>query len=696
MSNSTNDEQQTQEQKNTRRKFHNFLLLYWIHFCLAIIGIALIVISKLGCQGYISLGEYRITITSALIRSTGVGIVIGDFSVLILVNIQFCLNYLRPIIGIGKKEKEEKKGEIVSAQSKQADEGREKKQMSWKKIGNIVFLSVGVFLIIPLVFVIIGGIKWSAGIQLAVAFGGTILISYIFYFLNHERGKEGKIEENIIKGDESIANGEPDEGVSKVKVMREIGMDAIFKGRGEDAFYKRIKPLFEKGKVINIYDISLRDFFYPGPNQKFRGLWKILKERVEEKEKGLEIRMLIINPQCRGAINRKNADPEDEKNKRVDESQLYKDVSKTIEELMKLMPNGPCGEIKLRLSNCDPLMFMIQTKEVSFVQQHLFGNVPQTTGDTPQNSNGVVPIVEYKGTAKDETTDSCHGALMSHFDYIWDNASTDIFEYRKFSIGFDRAIIEAGIKNAYYRHKGKNEDETCRDRMISLINDEKTNKIWIRGVSLGSFFYNAREEDECSIYNALKAKCIASGTVELHVIVLDYKSDIAKERAWREYDGGQKTFDEFCSRDVNEDNERVGDYWRSSLYCENRDAIKAFYRLKYDFAKSNPKLEIRLFKGNPEGFFFITNESALVEQYHFGRRGGANANKQPSTVLHHIAVRIPGGGGANANKQPSAVPRTEVPVFEYAADKNKQVHQLFESHFEWLFEHSERVPRGED
>jgi hypothetical protein len=664
MSNSTNEEHQTQGQKNTRGKLHNFVLLCWLNFCgatiCAIIGIALIVISILGHES-----------SSALIRNIGIGIVIGLLSSIIPFNFQFFLKYLMHIIRIGNKEKKEKRGGIASAQSKQADEGREKKQGNGKEIGRIVFIFFGLFsFIVPLGFVIIREGKPSALEQVSITLGMIILIPYISRSLDPMRGGKEKGKEDIIEGDKPIANKEPDEGLSEVKVMREIGIEAIFKGRNEGVLYEKIKPLFEEEKEIDIYGISLRDFFYDGLNPKFMNLWEILKRRLEKKENSLRIRILIINPQCRGAMNRKNADRFEEKNekKSVGTSYLYRDVGETIDELMELMEKiskEGCGEIQLRLSNCDPLMFMIQTKKVSFVQQHLFGSIPQ-------DPDGIVPILEYKGTERDNEKSSCHGALRRHFDYIWAKASTDISEYNKSSIGFDRAIIEAGIKNAYYRHEGKNENETCRDRIISLINDEKTDTIWIRGVSLGSFFYNAPADDECSIYNALKAKCLASA-IDLRVIVIDYNSDIAKERALRESNDPQRTLVEFANTNLNDDNEKIGEYWTSRLYRETRGAIKAFYRLKDECGKNNSNLQIRSFDGNPEGFFFITNKSALVEQYHFGRRGGANANKHPS-----------------------AVPRTEVPVFEYAADKNQQMHELFKSHFEWLFEHSERVPRRED
>jgi hypothetical protein len=271
--------------------------------------------------------------------------------------------------------------------------------------------------------------------------------------------------------------------------------------------------------------------------------------------------------------------------------------------------------------------------------------------------------MEYEGNANDDATSSCHGALKSHFNYIWWAYSITISEYREKSFGPDRAIIDAGIKNAYYENKNRNENVKCRDRMINLINDNKTHMIWIRGVTLGIFF-----DDQKPIYNALKEKCKAFD-IELRVIVIDTASESAKKRAFREYRGSQ-SFPEFTDDTLVSETKKRGDYWNSRLYNDVERTKNNFIDLKRECGeyisvnnsekKREKKIEIKYSDDGPEGFFFITDESVLVEQYHLGKRQGGNLQ--------------------------NGVLSREIPVFEYAAGHNSQIHELFKDHFKWLFD----------
>jgi hypothetical protein len=250
---------------------------------------------------------------------------------------------------------------------------------------------------------------------------------------------------------------------------------------------------------------------------------------------------------------------------------------------------------------------------------------------------------------------SYHRELEFHFYWIWTYYSTDIAEYaRDKFIGTDKGIIDAGIRNVYY------DSETCKDRIISLINDTK-DILWIRGVSLRSFFMPGGE-----IYDALRRKYVESGSdVDIRIILIDMASESARKRSYREYkiNDGPLEYGAF--------NERI--YEEQKLYADTKQTlnyIEIFQREcdRITGGKKKNRIEVRVSGEDPEGFFFFTDRSVLVEQYHFGKL------KQDSS-----GQKLGG----------------EVPVFEFVDNGRAKQYTLYKSHFKYLFGISREPPRRE-
>jgi hypothetical protein len=246
---------------------------------------------------------------------------------------------------------------------------------------------------------------------------------------------------------------------------------------------------------------------------------------------------------------------------------------------------------------------------------------------------------------------SYHRELEFHFKWIWKYYSTDIAEYaRNKSIGIDKGIIDAGIRNVYY------DSETCKDRIISLINNTK-DILWIRGVSLRSFFMPGGE-----IYDALRKKYVESGSdIDMRIILIDMASESAKKRSFREYkiNDGPLEYDAF--------NKRI--YEEQKLYADTKQTlnyIEIFQReCNRMTGERKKKIEVRVSGEDPEGFFFFTDRSVLVEQYHFGKL------KQDSS-----GQKLGG----------------EVPVFEFVNKGRAEQYTLYRSHFEYLYTTLSREP----
>jgi hypothetical protein len=432
--------------------------------------------------------------------------------------------------------------------------------------------------------------------------------------------------------------------------MIHTGIRRIFKSREE--IIDTITPQFEKGSgIIYICGVSLNDFLRD-EHRKFFELWNdILLERLKENS-NLKVKILIINPDSRGAIHRKKAESvnmnwgggEDVKindTSNPKQGRLTVDVESAVSDLKQIVEKYH-GKIEVHLYNCDPIMFLIWTEEISFVQQYSF---------RPTHKNyDSIPVVAY-GDIERSNFQSYHQELKFHFEWIWNYYSIDIADYtdKKF-IGVDTGIIDAGIKNVYCDSK------TCRERIKSLI--ETTEKIlWIRGVSLRSFFTPDGE-----IYNALQQKYVkADPGFSLRVILIDMEAESAKKRALREYklSGGQ---DIFKPEDFDK---KRNTYEEQKLYVDTRQTLKHIEQFKLECGnlmageQQNKKIEVRVSREDPEGFFLVTDTCVLVEQYHFGK-----------LEQKDISAQKLGG---------------EVPVFEFVeTDKAKQ-YTLYKSHFDYLF-----------
>lgn len=456
-----------------------------------------------------------------------------------------------------------------------------------------------------------------------------------------------RVEDRILHQTQTIASY-----ASSLDAMQKADIVRLYESR--NAASLDIKAdLEDRGiSTVRIIGISLNDFLRPGSGA-FHQAWRTIEHYITGGQSighPLNVKVLLIDPTCHGAYHRSKAE---ETGRAGIAGRLENDVLDSIEALKRLerQAANECEkgvQFQVRLYRTPPILYLVQTDFVSYVQQYHFW--------PHYDPNLNIPVIRYQGRSSSVTQGrSMHDEMRFHFDYIWENCSVGIREYLdEAARGSDEAIREANISNIYY------DKEMCKKRIIHLM-DAAQNRIYIKGVTLYSFFRDGELFDSF-------CRAVTRGGIEVKVLLIDPESEQAKIRSFREYllrnPGGD--WRDFCSRELHR--EQV-------LYLHAQQSInnlRGFLReLKEQGVQHN--IAVKIFSSAPECFMLMTDHSVMVEQYHYGKIRPAVGK-----MAAQMQSRILGG---------------DVPVIEYVKLGSKEprasllrdVYRIFEDHFNFVF-----------
>ena len=367
--------------------------------------------------------------------------------------------------------------------------------------------------------------------------------------------------------------------------LKEAGATRFYKNREEASKY--IRHLFENnpGNYIKIIGISLKEFFSANTNDYYY-IWKTISNKMpyHKNAEKLTVRILIIDPNCHGATLRRKAEETNGA-----KSSLHSDVEAAMKRFLALKnKNSEKFDFDARIYQTPPILHLFWTQDISFAQHYYM-----RPADNPDIN---IPVIRYE---KDElkNENSIHSELGFHFDFLWDNASVPIEEYlNEHYRGTNKGILMANIRQISYS------SDLNKDRFISHINNTK-NILYIKGVTLKSFFAINNNALFSSIEEAVKRN------VKIRVLILDPTCEQALYRSYREYlipPGGKKSFDAF---------KKTNEVYRQRLYTDfeiTKNSIGSYFSGIDNF-------QARCYKCSTEAFLLITDDVAMVEQYHYGK-----------------------------------------------------------------------------
>ena len=401
--------------------------------------------------------------------------------------------------------------------------------------------------------------------------------------------------------------------------------------------------------TLRIIGISLDEFLRPSTSA-LHAAWQDVESCIKSNRwRGtpLDVKILLIDPTCEGAYHTAKAEETGGLGVGGSFENNVLDSIKSLHKLVVLAKEKDLIRFEVRLYRTPPILFLVQTDFVSYVQQYHFWGKNNPSLNTP--------LVRYQGRkSSDAQGRSMHDEMEFHFDYIWKNCSIDINEYLEhYAQGCANALRRASILNMYY------DPSLWRKRVLHLMANAKE-RLYLKGITLNSFFSDGE------LFDTFTKVAVRPG-LKIRVMLIDPECEQAKIRSYREYllRHPHASWEEFCSRKV---------YKREILYQHANKSIENLAGLLEEL-KSNGvhyDIGIKKFVSAPESFILMTERAVLVEQYHYGK---IRIQKQDGETLL------------------SKILWGDVPVIEYGKPAHliagelpgDHLHHLFEDHFEFVY-----------
>jgi hypothetical protein len=401
--------------------------------------------------------------------------------------------------------------------------------------------------------------------------------------------------------------------INSLAAMAESGILRLFRGRGEAS----VEMLQDINRAtthsIRLMGISLNDFILR-KDPSLGKAWHSIQEHIKTAQREplaarqLEIKVLLIDPQCLGAQLRSKGE---ERTGPYQAGRLKDDVDAAIDLLLALQ--NSCNQqgttFECRLYRLPPILFLCHLDSVCYVQPYHFWS--------SRMDNKSLPMLKFQDQPADSDQHSIYSELKQHFEWIWEEASVDLESYKNgLARGVDRGIAQAGLVNVY-----TDTAEALR-RMEYLLTEvgstEKAagdvRKVSIQGISLHSFF----NPNSPQLYKAIH-ELIKRDEVYLDLLFLDPDCEQAKFRAYREY----SFLHPDCQR---EQYLQAGSaiHQSTTLHRDTADAIAELEAMIRDIAsdkppKWRPKVKAGLYDSAPYCFLLRVADTVLVEQYHYGK-----------------------------------------------------------------------------
>lgn len=385
-----------------------------------------------------------------------------------------------------------------------------------------------------------------------------------------------------------------------LEAINQCGIVQIYPSRVEAAEDIRSDITYTGNSRLLLMGISLNDFVQ-GMDQTLMDAWSTVQQlvrgetRIDDPAKGLDIRTLIIDPLCFGAVLRSEAES-------VSASALAKrleqDVQAAARDLKNLtasaVPEQTGVTFECRLYRLPPILFLSWVDSVCYVQPYHFWSFRDNRTPMPVLKFRRLPASAYP----------YHKEMEHHFDWIWKNASISVEDYIDGKVvGTDHGIYSSAAVNVY------TDPIKASERMVYLLKAAKT-KVSIQGVSLNSFFKPGALREAVS-------GVAENGVAELELLLLDPDCEQAKYRSYRErlFVSPGENYDDYL---------RQGDHEKSDLYRDTKRTIENIGQMVSDVGHTKdegwtPKLKVGIYQSAPACFVLRIDDRILVEQYHYGK-----------------------------------------------------------------------------
>lgn len=394
--------------------------------------------------------------------------------------------------------------------------------------------------------------------------------------------------EEALKVSTRLASKILERQVEAIKVMDQTNLTSIYAGRSSAAC--SICEAMEKATEIRIMGISLNEFLRP-EHKEFHESWKKVQHRV--KAGGVNVKLLLIDPYCHGAVLRSFAETMVAES---DPDRLENDVMRAAEYLHKVRADldQNAARLEVKLYHLAPSMFLCHFDEISFMQPYYFWH--------ERREGCPIPVLRYKKRTEKDQHLCIHQELGDHFDFIWKHGSTDLdrfvpmptklLEWGSHISGMDSVFIDKSRAGFSMREE-----------------IESSNTLLIQGITLKAFF----ADDGDDLTDSLKRRIDAGA--EVKVLLLDPNGGQAKERAYREFllekSNSNIDFEEF-----------VQDYYsRRKLVTDLTASIERVRAIQLALGTPN-QFDARKYSTAPHMFCLIGDNSAFVEQYSYGHVKG--------------------------------------------------------------------------
>jgi hypothetical protein len=392
------------------------------------------------------------------------------------------------------------------------------------------------------------------------------------------------------------------QSVTSLDAMTRSGIAQLYQTRESAAIDIAADLTSASVTKIRIIGISLNDFVLHKGSPALGDAWSTIRERIAASRfpdaDDIDLKILFIDPSCLGAQLRSMAEA---RLHGYQAGRLGDDVRTTIEELWKL-ENQIGGSEICRMYRLPPILFLVLTDTVAYVQQYYFWST--------RIRNEEFPVFRFQKlpSGREHQRNSIHSELEKHFDWIWTNASIGLREYHKeHSTGTDGGILQSSLINIYC------DPSESLKRMMSLLSNVH-NRVSIQGISLHSFF----SATSSSLFEQI-SRLLLEDKVYIDVMFLNPECEQAKFRAYREFTFARRgpaiDRSEYFSKT----------HGSSTLFADTEAAIDVLKAMVEDIAVKKgdknwvPKLRAARYASSPYCFIMRTDNHMLVEQYHYGK-----------------------------------------------------------------------------
>jgi hypothetical protein len=353
------------------------------------------------------------------------------------------------------------------------------------------------------------------------------------------------------------------------------------------------------------------------------------QERGSTDNGGISVRVLLIDPQCAGAHLLMHGSGEHDSTEGM--TRMANDALATAHHLIALAERLHAQEtgnsLEVKFYRATPGVSAFSTNLKSFVRSY-FANRPLHEFAAPLGQYGGGSVV--------------HDAVRDHFDIIWETSSIACDEIlTESSYGVDQGIAESGIHNVYSEH------EKARARMNYLLSHTR-HRLWIQGISLNPMFIPPLESAMYRVF--------ASPEIDVQLLVIDPNCEQAYMKSYRDYlltnqRRQHLSFNDYLAQPSLHTN--------SLIYQNIKHSTERVLNVIHESGASH--CQLRYYTCAPTSFVLIADDSALVEQYHYGKSPQTmhswNAQLQLTEEMPLIEYRRPRSGlfKAQPGRNPFAV-----------------------------------------